>query len=111
MPLMTKQKARQLNGLQLAYMGDTVCDLIARTQTMFSGKPVKEMHADATARVNARAQAEQMKTASVIGFLQAVNQRSADDAQLSGIFPHGRIRPHQQNRHLQVQADDIILPP
>ena len=61
MPLMTKQKARQLNGLQLAYMGDTVCDLIARTQTMFSGKPVKEMHADATARVNARAQAEQLR--------------------------------------------------
>ena len=61
MPLMTKQEARQLNGLQLAYMGDTVCDLIARTQTMFSGKPVKEMHADATARVNARAQAEQLR--------------------------------------------------
>ena len=57
---MTKMQAQQLNGLQLAYMGDTVCDLIARTQMMFTDKPVKAMHACATGLVNARAQAQQL---------------------------------------------------
>ena len=61
MPLMSKEQAGQLNALQLAFIGDTVCDLIARTNLMFSGLPVKEMHAGATRMVNARAQAAQLE--------------------------------------------------
>lgn len=60
MPLMTKEQARQLNALQLAFIGDTVCDLIARTHLMYSGLPVKSMHGRAAGVVNARAQAQQL---------------------------------------------------
>ena len=57
MPLMTKTAAKQLNALQLAYMGDTVFDLLARTDLMFSDLHVQELHAKVTQIVNAKAQA------------------------------------------------------
>ena len=57
MPLMTKTAAKQLNALQLAYMGDTVFDLLARTDLMFNDLHVKEIHAKVTQIVNAKAQA------------------------------------------------------
>ena len=49
MPLMTQQQARQLSALQLAFMGDTVCDLLTRSELMFTTLPVKQMHQNATA--------------------------------------------------------------
>ena len=55
MPLMTQQQARQLSALQLAFMGDTVCDLLTRSELMFTTLPVKQMHQNATQIVNARA--------------------------------------------------------
>ena len=61
MPLMTVPQARQMNALQLAFMGDTVCDLLTRSELMFTSLPVKEMHKSATAIVNARAQASQLQ--------------------------------------------------
>lgn len=60
MPLMNKEQAYRLPALQLAFIGDTVCDLIARTELMFSDYPIREMHAHATRVVNARAQAAQL---------------------------------------------------
>ena len=54
MPLMTQQQARQLSALQLAFMGDTVCDLLTRSELMFTTLPVKQMHQSATQIVNAR---------------------------------------------------------
>ena len=61
MPLMTQQQARQLSALQLAFMGDTVCDLLTRSELMFTTLPVKQMHQSATQIVNARAQAAQLQ--------------------------------------------------
>ena len=61
MPLMTQQQARQLSALQLAFMGDTVCDLLTRSELMFTILPVKQMHQSATQIVNARAQAAQLQ--------------------------------------------------
>ena len=61
MPLMTQQQARQLSALQLAFMGDTVCDLLTRSELMFTTLPVKQMHQNATQIVNARAQAAQLQ--------------------------------------------------
>jgi len=49
-----------MSALQLAFIGDTVCDLLARTELMFSGLPVREMHGRASGMVNARAQAVQL---------------------------------------------------
>ena len=58
--LMSKQQAYGLPALQLAFIGDTVCDLLARTELMFTDLPVREMHRSASSVVNARAQAEQL---------------------------------------------------
>lgn len=62
MPLMTKQQAKQLSALQLAYMGDTVFDLLARTDLMFTDLHVKEMHSRTTQIVNARSQAKALSS-------------------------------------------------
>lgn len=58
--LMTKQRAYRLSALRLAFIGDTICDLLTRTELMFSEAPTREMHARASGRVNAQAQAEQL---------------------------------------------------
>ena len=57
MPLMDKQAAYQLPALRLAFIGDTICDLLVRTELMFSSASIKEMHARATGTVNAVSQA------------------------------------------------------
>lgn len=55
---MEEMKARMLNPLQLAYIGDTVWDLLIRSRLIYQGRNVRNMHRDATACVNARAQAK-----------------------------------------------------
>lgn len=57
MPLMDKQAAYQLPALRLAFIGDTICDLLVRTELMFSSASIKEMHARTTGTVNAVSQA------------------------------------------------------
>ena len=60
MALMTRQQAYRLPALKLAFVGDTVCDLLIRTELMFRDDPVRETHRSATQVVNARAQASQL---------------------------------------------------
>ena len=50
------QKVRLMNPLQMAYIGDTVWDLLVRSQMMTSGHKVRRLHQMATQRVNATAQ-------------------------------------------------------
>ncbi|MBQ8201087.1 MAG: Mini-ribonuclease 3 [Clostridia bacterium] len=54
---MEEKQARMLNPLQLAYIGDTVWDLLVRSRLIYRGRNVRNMHKDAVACVNARAQA------------------------------------------------------
>jgi len=54
---MAPEQARLLNPLQLAYLGDTVWDLMIRSRLIYQGRNVRNMHRDATASVNAGAQA------------------------------------------------------
>lgn len=56
-PPMTADQARLLNPLQLAYIGDSVWDLLIRSRLIYRGRNVHNMHRDATSRVNAGAQA------------------------------------------------------
>ena len=56
-PPMTADQARLLNPLQLAYIGDSVWDLLIRSRLIYRGRNVHTMHRDATSRVNAGAQA------------------------------------------------------
>lgn len=58
---MTDRQALMMNPLQLAYIGDTVWDLLVRTDLCYTGHNVHAMHKMASARVNAGAQAHTLK--------------------------------------------------
>jgi ribonuclease-3 family protein len=53
-----EREALLLSPLQLAYIGDTVWDLMVRTDLLHTGKNLHSMHCAAVARVNAKAQAQ-----------------------------------------------------
>ncbi len=55
-PLYTKEAARLLGPLELAYIGDTVFDLFIRSSILSLGYNVRDMHRAAVSHVNAAAQ-------------------------------------------------------
>ena len=55
---MEESRARMLNPLQLAYIGDGVWELMVRSRIIYKGRSARHVHKDAVACVNARAQAE-----------------------------------------------------
>lgn len=89
MPLMTQAQAYRLNALQLAFMGDTVCDLLTRSELMFSPLPVREMHRSATQIVNARAQAAQLQA-----IRHLLTQEESDIVQRARNAHIGHHAPH-----------------
>lgn len=58
---MAPEKARLLNPLQLAYLGDSVWDLLVRSRLLYAGRNVHNMHRAATGSVNAGAQAQALE--------------------------------------------------
>ena len=58
---MEKDRARLLNSLQLAHVGDSVWELMVRTRLIYQGRNVRNMHREAIACVNAGAQARAME--------------------------------------------------
>ena len=93
MPLMTEQAARQLSALQLAFIGDTVCDLIVRTNLIFDGEHVKDMHMRATQIVNARAQSKALNSIRHLLFDHESDIiRRARNAHLKHSIPHAASR-------------------
>ena len=55
--LMEEREAQQLSPLQMAYMGDSVWEIIVRTRLISQRKNVKHMHRECIDWVNAAAQA------------------------------------------------------
>ena len=55
---MSEDDARRLNPLQLAYIGDTVYDLLTRSRLLYRGYNLHRCHQTAVTVVNAHAQAE-----------------------------------------------------
>lgn len=53
---MAEERARLLSPLQLAYIGDTVWDLLIRSRQLWQGLNVRHMHQQAVSLVNAAAQ-------------------------------------------------------
>ncbi len=53
-----EREAQLLSPLQLAYIGDTVWDLMVRTGLLYTGMNVHSMHCAAVKQVNAKAQAQ-----------------------------------------------------
>ena len=58
---MTEQQARLLNPLQLAYIGDSVWELLIRSRIIYKGRSARHMHKDAVTCVNAHAQSMAMQ--------------------------------------------------
>lgn len=58
---MLEAKARMLNPLQLAYIGDTVWDLLIRSRLIYQGLNLRHMHQGAISQVNAGAQAATLR--------------------------------------------------
>lgn len=55
---MDEARARMLNPLQLAYIGDAVWELLVRSRIIYKGRSARHVHKDAVACVNAHAQSE-----------------------------------------------------
>ena len=55
---MEESRARMLNPLQLAYIGDSVWELLVRSRLIYMGRSARHVHKDAVACVNAHAQSE-----------------------------------------------------
>ena len=53
---MEESRARMLNPLQLAYIGDGVWELLVRSRLIYKGLSARHVHKDAVACVNAHAQ-------------------------------------------------------
>lgn len=51
------EEVTRMTPLRLAYIGDTIWDLMVRTELVFMGYNVHHMHQEAVGRVNANAQA------------------------------------------------------
>lgn len=57
LPSMSEKDARMLNPLQLAWIGDTVWDLMVRDELLRSAMKMKDLNRQAVSSVNAAAQA------------------------------------------------------
>lgn len=53
---MDELEARMLNPLQLAYIGDTIWDLLVRSRLLYRRRNIRNLHKDAVSCVNAHAQ-------------------------------------------------------
>ncbi len=64
LPFLTPMRpddVRRMGLLELAYVGDTVCDLYVRERLARSGRRVRELHGLAVSQVNAQAQADALE--------------------------------------------------
>lgn len=90
--LMEPAKVRLMNPLQMAYIGDTVWDLMVRSRLMRTGHNVHKLHQMATQRVNATAQSHAAEK-----ILDSLTQEEAD------IFRRGR---NAHSRHAAPKHQD-----
>lgn len=81
---MTEEAARLLNPLQLAFIGDTVWDMLVRTRLVYRGRNLRHLHQDAVACVNAAAQAKALKR------LESVTTEAESDILRRGRNAHAR---------------------
>ncbi len=94
-PPMAQDSARLLNPLQLAYIGDTVWDLLVRETLLRKGKNLRNMHSGAVQLVNAGAQARALER------IQPALTEAEEAIALRGRNAHA----HHVSPHHQTQAD------
>ena len=89
---MTEETARLLSPLQLAYIGDTVWDLLIRTRLLYRGRNLRHMHQEAVTHVNAAAQAQALRK------VEALTTEAENDILRRGRNAHARHPvPKNQN--------------
>ena len=83
-------RPRDLGILELAYVGDSVCELYIRLQLTLRGKRVGDMHRITVAHVNAEAQAEALgRIAPLLTREEADLVRRGRNARAHHDAPHG----------------------
>lgn len=99
---MDEERARLMGPLQLAYLGDSVWDLLVRSRLVHRGLNVQHMHREAIARVNAGAQAEAFRR-----LREHLTEREASVAMRGrNAHPHHGV---PKNQHPQDYADATAL--
>ena len=90
MPPLAWPDVNQLGLLELAYIGDTVCDLFVRERLVRRGIRVREMHRQATAHVNAQAQADALeRICPLLNEAEAALVRRGRNVKAHHAAPHG----------------------
>ena len=89
-PPMSPEAVNRLSGLELAYLGDTVCDLYVRQRLVSQGIGVHDMHRHAVSLVNAKAQANALaRIQSLLSEEEAAWVRRGQNAKAHHAAPHG----------------------
>ena len=89
-PALSPGAVNQLGMLELAYFGDTVCDLYVRGRLVQSGISVNEMHKRAVTLVNAQAQADALeRIRPLLTEEEAAIVRRGQNAKAHHAVPHG----------------------
>ena len=95
-----------MSPLELAYLGDTVCDLYVRDRLVRSGIGVQRMHRQAVARVNAAAQAEALERIQpLLSEDEQALVRRGQNAKAHHAAPHGV----EQRVYNQATAFEALL--
>ncbi len=93
-PHLTKEKAMMFSPLELAYVGDTVFDLMVRSSLILQGGTIKALHRSAVQKVNAVAQAQAVK-----GILPLLTEEE------NAIYKRGR---NAHSKHSAPKAASVI---
>ena len=75
---LTIQQARMKNPLSLAFVGDTIWDLLTRQQLLSTQLKAGALHKQAIQRVNAGAQAQAAQLDDLLGEIDSVLETNAE---------------------------------
>ena len=105
-PPMSPEAVNRLSALELAYLGDTVCDLYVRQKLVSQGISVHDMHRRAVSFVNAQAQADALaRIRSLLSEEEAAMVHRGQNAKAHHAAPHGV----EQRVYSQSTAFETLL--
>ena len=103
-PPLCPDDVRRMGTLELAYFGDTVCDLFVRHSLVGRGMSVRQMHRQAVALVNAQAQADAVeRIRPMLNEDEAEVLRRGQNAKAHHAAPRG-VDPRRLRLQLEIDA-------
>lgn len=108
---MSPEAVNRLSALELAYLGDTVCDLYVRQKLVSLGIGVHDMHRRAVSLVNAKAQAEALsRILPLLSEEEAALARRGQNAKAHHAAPHGvQHRVYNQSTAFETLIGALYL--